>query len=143
MQNKNLIMSEHQTGKRDFFKFKQENEKQIIINFGKKGNSNCPIILTDDLLFKNEQFVVSPSVFCKKVPSSFFEGVSSRLIIFENLLRIVCQAYYKSEFTIGNLIQEIETKSKSLKLLMLSKACTTFSYSHLLFFIIIKIECFI
>lgn len=68
------------------------------------------IMLTDDLLFKNEQYVVSPVVFCKKVPLSSLEGASPRLIILENLLRIVCQSYYKSEFSIGNLIQELDKK---------------------------------
>lgn len=110
-------MSENNIRKREFEVFQNPEESSLADAFHISSlnlkNLN-QIVLTDDILFKNDQFVVSPIVFCKKVPISSLEGASPRLIILENLLRIVCQSYYKSECSIGNLIQEIEKKGKFL-----------------------------
>jgi hypothetical protein len=109
-------MNSNNLNKREYNDFKKEKTESILDThhlLSAEFEKLRQIILTDDLLFKNEQYVVSPTVFCKKVQLSSLEGVSPRLIILENLLRIVCQAYYKSEYSIGNLIQELEKKGSN------------------------------
>ena len=119
--------SSHLT-KRSFIKFSSK-ETLEDAEYLKKDLSKYPkLLLTDDILFKNETYVVSPTVFCKKLSISFLEGASARLVILENMLRIVCQAYYKSEYTIGNLIQEIELKSKLIEI---------YKYSYLEMFLLL------
>ena len=100
----------------DFENSKISSKKDAIFINSVKMCKDKRIVLTDDLLFKNEQYIVNPTVFCKKVSLASLEGVSPRLVIFENLLRIVCQSYYKSEYSIGNLIQEIQKKGWSFYL---------------------------
>lgn len=111
-------MNQENKNKRDYDSFKKEKcptNLDALHLVSPKFPQMKQIMLTDDLLFKKEQFVVSPVVFCKKVPLSTLEGASPRLVILENLLRIVCQSYYKSEFSIGNLIQELEKKGTQPK----------------------------
>jgi hypothetical protein len=106
-------MKNSSIGKRKFEEFetrKQAMKKDAHFIASMKTLTSKKLTLTDDLLFKNEQYIVNPTVFCKKVSLSSLEGASPRLVILENLLRIVCQSYYKSEFSIGNLIQEIQKK---------------------------------
>lgn len=98
--------------KRDFETFKSEETKKDIEFFTKSQHNTKKMMLTDDLLFKNDSLIVSPIVFCKKNNYVKEEKMSAKLIIFENLLKVVTQAYYKSEASIGGLIQEIENKSK-------------------------------
>ena len=98
-------------GKKNDKEFK-ENENLNLTRIFDAETEGKEILLTNDLLFKNDSYVVSPIIFCKKVSINFLETVSPNLIIFESLLKVVCQSYYRSENSIEQLIDEVEEKSK-------------------------------
>lgn len=59
---------------------------------------------------KKEENTLSPSIFAKKIPMIKRDQMSSRrLTVFENILSVVTQAYFKKSY-------EIETTVKELKL---------------------------
>lgn len=59
---------------------------------------------------KKDENTLSPSIFAKKIPMVKREPMGSRrLVVFENILSVVAQAYFKKSY-------EIETTVKELKL---------------------------
>lgn len=82
--------------------------KELSYTTNDQITEKTPIPITTTV--KKDENTLSPSIFAKKIPIIRRESLGSRrLMVFENILSIVTQAYYKNSY-------EIETTVKELKL---------------------------